>query len=481
MRPAIPVPSTAVPPAATPPGAPAVAALRPGQVVQARVVAAAPGGAVVLELGGRQLAARTEVPVAPGQQLAMKVQSTGPETVLQLLDARGGAAPGQLRLAATAGAPGPDAGPGPRLVPVSALRAAPGEVVSARVLGADGAGRLLLDVAGERISARAVDFARGTAPAPGQALALRVDAGGGALRPVADASAAAGAGGVGAAIALLRAALPRQQPLAEAMAALARAAQDPRLRAGRDGAAVRTAVDGLLASLPRAADAANPARLAAMVRDSGLFHEAREAAPGTAGSAAARSGGAGEAGGPDLKARLLAVARALGPAGGGAAGSGLESVGDAVRGALARIETLQVATAQGGPDGPVWHLELPLAHERGVDPLRLRIARERRGDGEGDGRRGGGAADTVWSAELLLEPAGGAALHARVSLTPAGVVAVLTTEDAGLHRALEEHSASLAALLEGARLEVASVRCRCAPLPALAPPAPPAPLVSERA
>ena len=117
VRPQISVPSTAAPSAAASPGVAPGAALRAGQVLQARVLAAAPGGAVVLELGGRQLAARSEVPVAPGQELALKVQSTVRETVLQLLDARGGAPIGRLRIAAPAAGESGDAGAGPRLVP----------------------------------------------------------------------------------------------------------------------------------------------------------------------------------------------------------------------------------------------------------------------------------------------------------------------------------------------------------------------------
>lgn len=61
------------------------AALRPGNLVSARVVEFTPGGLVRLELAGRLVQARTEMSLLPGQVLKLRVESDGPRLLLRLV------------------------------------------------------------------------------------------------------------------------------------------------------------------------------------------------------------------------------------------------------------------------------------------------------------------------------------------------------------------------------------------------------------
>jgi hypothetical protein len=169
------------------------------------------------------------------------------------------------------------------------------------------------------------------------------------------------------------------------------------------------------------------------------------------------------------------------PAPGGAAAvagavpsSVLDAVDGAVNAGLARIETLQVASARAAPAQlPVWMVELPMRGREGVDELRLRIAEESRGSGDG--------ALQVWTAELLFTPAGLSSVHARISLAPHGVVTVLTTEDRATHEHMQGAIQDLSDLFAGAGLAVAAVHCRCAALPEMGPALPLSGLVSAQA
>lgn len=80
--------------------------LSPGRVVSAEVAGREPGGLVRLRLMGQELLAETQVPLTPGQRLALTVMETKPQLVLSLGQAQ--AAPtdgaGAARLAQALGA-----------------------------------------------------------------------------------------------------------------------------------------------------------------------------------------------------------------------------------------------------------------------------------------------------------------------------------------------------------------------------------------
>jgi hypothetical protein len=323
---------------------------------------------------------------------------------------------------------------------------AAGQVLLARVIETGPDGAALLQIRGEQVQARSQ-----MPLSPGQQLRLQVQDGGppALLRVLADGE----PGPQAPAARALRAALPWQRPVGESLATLAQLLARP---ATDDSPPVpqpaRAMLSDLLASLPRPQDAGDAARLEAMVRSSGLFHEAEQARAGTSVH--------GAAAGADLKARLTAVAQAMEQGAGEEAGDGtVREAREALRGALARIETHQALSARAsGEHVALWRMDLPLGDEGGPHEVALRIRRDGGGTGDGDG-------PACWTVELTAQPPGGASVHARVTLSRGVVHTLLTTEDEEAFRRLAGAAPELERRLQAAALEVGGVRCRHAPLP----------------
>lgn len=369
------------------------------------------------------------------------------------------------------GAPGPAVAAG--TAGGGAVRAwAVGQVLAAQVLEAGAAGTAVLAVGTQRIHAHSqVPLHRGQTLTLQVAesdphTVLRVLAG---TTPESDSALAAR---------VLRAALPASRPLGQALATLQHLTTVPRPAAG-GAPEVRALMSDLVASLPTATDASDPARLAAMVRSSGLFREALQARARNGGGAGA-PGAAPAAGhaapGADLKARLGAVAEAVARAAGRDGGDGalLRQADAAVTGAVARIEANQAASVRAsGGDTLLWQVDLPLSGERGPSDLRLRIAREPRG--------GGADLAESWTAELVMEPPGLEPVHARVSLSGGRVYTLFTSAGGETLARLQAQAPLLETLLEAVDLHCGGVRCRRGPLPSDDAAATGGGLVSERA
>jgi len=261
---------------------------------------------------------------------------------------------------------------------------------------------------------------------------------------------------------VLRGALPEQRPLAQSLAALHRLSTMPATTRSSDlPDVVRSMLSDLMASLPRPQDVADPARLAAMVRSSGLFHEAEQARADARGSKVRSGLGEPVPAAADLKARIAAVADALQQGAGERAGDGTAREAEAaLRGALARIETNQALSARASSEqAALWRVDLPVADEQAPHGVELRIRRDGAKGGDGAGEQ------PCWVVELMVEPPGQVPVHARVTLAGGAVYTLFTTEDEALFEQLDARSGELARRLGEASLEVGGVRCRCAPLP----------------
>jgi hypothetical protein len=330
-----------------------------------------------------------------------------------------------------------------------------GQLLAARVLEAGQGGTVLLQVGVDTVQARSRQ-----ALVPGRVLSLRVESLGPPvlLRLLDDAVAASGSPPVREA----RGESQDRRSLVESLADLERLSTAP--PAGSDGdvpEAVRAMLCDLMASLPRAQDAGDPQRLRAMVRSSGLFHDANQDRVGGEGAAASSCPEEPVPAAADLKARLAAVADALQQGAGESVGEGAAREAQAaLHAALASIQANQALSARASARGQSrWPMELPLTDGGAPHGVALCIGRE-----SPSGLRDGDV--PAWVAELRVEPPGQAPLHARVSLDRGAVRAFLTTEDPQLSRRLDARRGELEGSLQAAGLGVAGVDCRRAPLPA---------------
>jgi hypothetical protein len=331
-----------------------------------------------------------------------------------------------------------------------------GQIVSARVLATGAGGGAVLQVGSEQVQARSRLRLE-----PGQILCLRVESSGPPLRlRVHDHDADRDLDAVASQV--LRDALPAQRPLAESLGALHRLSTLP--ATGQDGDLpdpVRSMLCDLMASLPRPQDAADPARLAAMVRSSGLFHEAEQARSDAEGPQRPDGQAAPVPAAADLKARIAAVADALQQGAGECAAEGAaREARAALHGALGRIEANQALSARASSEqAALWRVDLPLADVHAPHRVELRIRRDGAHDADEPPR---------WVAEMVVAPPGPAGqgpVHARLTLRGGTVHTVFTTEDPVLCRRLEARSDELARRMAQALLQVGSVDCRRAPLP----------------
>lgn len=336
----------------------------------------------------------------------------------------------------------------------------PGQVLAAVVRAAVAPGVFELEIEGSRLQA-----ASRLPLEPGQTLRLSVRQTG--ARPVLQL-----VEGLAPEAVLrqgLRRALPRQQSLAPALATLA-------ALAGRGNEALPSAAErlgrALLARLPDPQQLTAPGAFRRALEDSGVFLENRLAAapPGRPPPVAG-----------DLKAQLLQLVQAAGPAGRAPLpapdappplpGSPPRpqaavppppdpppppELAARLEGAVARIQLHQLASAARGDSSPwpVVSLELPLRHGDGVQVVDLRI----RGEGGG-----GGEPPAAWSVWLALAPAGLGPLRAHVSLHGDRVAVTFWAEDGGAARRLKGALGALrrrlaAAGLQAGRLDSAAGR-----------------------
>ncbi|TAJ24054.1 MAG: flagellar hook-length control protein FliK [Planctomycetota bacterium] len=224
-----------------------------------------------------------------------------------------------------------------------------GRVLAARVREVLADGVVVLQVAGERLAARAaIPLARG------ELLLLRaeLDAGGWLLRLVTPQVAPQDSKLRAALLALL----DRDQPIANALGELRAALEHAR----RDPAQSSAALDALEAALAEHVfePGADAAELSELVRRSGLWQEARLLA-------LARDPRAAHALQRDLKTRLLAALDEL-PDG---------ELRDAVVGALDSLEAGQLAHVARRERGEPLHVEIPIAGEGALHSAHLRVER----------------------------------------------------------------------------------------------------------
>jgi hypothetical protein len=243
-----------------------------------------------------------------------------------------------------------------------------GRVLAARVRDVLADGVVVLQVAGERLAARAaIPLARG------ELLLLRaeVDANGWLLRLVTPQVAPPDSRLRQALLAVLE----HEQPLASALGDL-RAVLE---RARRDPTVTRAALDALDAALAEHVlqPGADGDALRALVRRSGLLQEARLLAlardPRAVNARELRA---------DLKSRLLAALESL-PDG---------ELGEAVANALDALEAGQLSHVARRERGEPLQVEIPLAADDAWKSAHLRVER-RRESGERQGERSGGPDD----------------------------------------------------------------------------------------
>jgi len=118
-------------------------------------------------------------------------------------------------------------------------------------------------------------------------------------------------------------------------------------------------------------------------------------------------------------------------------------------GALARINTIQLANSEAATAAPTWLLELPLRRDGNAETLRFRFERNSQRE----------SAEQSWTIEAALNLGISGALHARVSLYGKRIGVQLRAESPQLVAALSAQAPTLSAMLSDAGLEVDRVVC----------------------
>ena len=277
----------------------------------------------------------------------------------------------------------------------------------------------------------------------------------------------------------LRSALPRQEPLIQALRFLA-------ATRGTEPAPPCSVTDrlaALITTLPQRSDLVHPQRLRQAIRQSGLFYEANlsPAAPAP--------------GSLDLKFQLLQLARLIGHPPAGAfpknrppatppagqevpvanpAAGAPESVSAKVSAALSRLVLNQLASLP-APEHPalLWHLELPLRNGDQLEPFKLTIEEERT-------KTAAGRSSTQWSVWVEMAPPRLGNLRIKLTLRQNQVSAYLWSESPRTRALFQRHLETLGQNLRARGLETDRIQTLKEP-PQSPPPLPVSdePLVDE--
>jgi hypothetical protein len=238
--------------------------------------------------------------------------------------------------------------------------------------------------------------------------------------------------------------------------------------------AVTDAIQKLWNALPEAGDLSTPEGLASAVKRSGVFLES-ELAQGDLIDARHILG-------RDLKALLLNLKQTLIRSGANMHGSEqpppgplptlrgplvpldaapaslaaiqiptrqLNELAAQTDGALARINTVQLANSEGTTAASAWLVEVPLRHDGRGETLRFRFERNSQRE----------SAEQSWTVEAALNLGTQGSLHARVSLYGKRIGVQLRAEPPQLVAELAAQAPQLSAMLSDAGLEVDRVVC----------------------
>lgn len=273
----------------------------------------------------------------------------------------------------------------------------------------------------------------------------------------------------------LRSLMPRQGTLAPALAALG--GQDTAL-----SPELRKLVEALMRRLPTERELRDPAQLRQLVRNSGLFLEARvvtggesiaglfsedlkaqlirlrtlldTATPQTRGDRPAGDAPlpgntpplqrAGATPGPQPRAMFAAALNLLDSEGG-------DALWRLVDGAISRLVLHQALTVEQQLQGePRWLLELPVRSDEGIDIIPLQIQGPRHGKND--------AASRGWNIELTLDLPRLGPLHIHVGLTGDHLSATLWSPEPETVAHIERHLAQLRERLAG-HIESVDLAC----------------------
>lgn len=258
---------------------------------------------------------------------------------------------------------------------------------------------------------------------------------------------------------LARQLLPRQGDMAEPFR-VALGATDPDIEGLPP--TVRRLLDSLLQRLPEPRHLFRPEGLRHALRDSGVFYEwLLAAAPHSAAKINTS----------DLKAALLRLAARLSeaPSRGTNASEpvtpvtrGLDSLGEAVEGALSRLRLLQLQNAR-GDGGLDLAFELPVRDGQDMDRVDLRL----REDGSRRGREDDTAAPLEVTARFHFDSE--EALVARLILVGDTVHVTWWAASEPLRRQVRAALPALSGRLEAVGLEIGSLACRESAPPTPAP------------
>ena len=335
-----------------------------------------------------------------------------------------------------------------------------GTLLSARVMGQNDVGRLLLDIGGLTVEA---DTTGTQLPQQFQVRVLTQGA-----QPMLEVL----AGSLDEQVAMqgLRERLPQQNGFAPLLGVLATLARSPTARALP--APLRAALATLEASINKPADVSTPLGMKEAIARSGTFLEAHLAQPDEQTPAA-----------DDFKAALLALRRALAdlpPARPGLApprtlvdtppplaqralvaqprAAELAMAEDDADGLIANLRTdvraalsrVEIAQLESQPQNGLWMVEIPLAGVRGYDVLQLRIEEGKPGPGESEG---------AWTIGFAIDPPTLGAVQGEIQLrVPRVSVRLWAQHDATVGR-LEDSFLSLRHQLEKTGLQLDQFSC----------------------
>lgn len=273
---------------------------------------------------------------------------------------------------------------------------------------------------------------------------------------------------------VLRVNVPRQSSAAPLLANLSWLTNMSGETAGLPPA-VLEAVNNIVQSLPAATDLADPNNLLAALRRSGVFLESTLKQMALSGASASLDG--------DFKALLLGLKRALTQAGAQpsamtahtalpsplpnlrgtllplanqpasfsvmeTAEQKLDALAQQVDGALARLTTTQLLSAEAAPNA--FMLELPVQRDNRAELVRLRFSQ---------GGRSQTSGESGWVVDAALHLGIAGAVHAKVSLQGSRISVQLRAESASVVAQLAARCEDLAALLRQNGLNVDRVIC----------------------
>jgi len=284
----------------------------------------------------------------------------------------------------------------------------------------------------------------------------------------------------------LRSALPKQEPLIQALRFLAATRGTEPAPPG----SVTDRLATLITTLPQRSDLVHPQRLRQAIQQSGLFYEASLSHPSPSTPAP---------GSLDLKFQLLQLARLIGRTPAGAfpknrppttspagreeplaqpganpAAEALESVSTKVSAALSRLVLNQLASLP-APEHPalLWHLELPLRNGDQLEPFKLTIEEERT-------KTAAGRSSTQWSVWVEMAPPRLGNIRIKLTLRQNQVSAYLWSESPRTRALFQRHLETLGQNLRARGLETDRIQTLKEP-PQSPPPLPVSdePLVDE--